>query len=487
MAGADQMIRPGSTSGVPGLNLLGDGLKVYSHGADALNDGHAHDSFDILRILKCDGSFGRAINYIKEWVRASDLEDSEPEVKATGTSSKYRRRSKAVRVADLKYDRPQWLLKNTLAEHEVGIVYGPSGVGKSFLALDLACAIADPAVKKWDGISVATRPVYYVNLEGQGGFRERIKAYQIAKQAAGVPVDLEDMWLREKDFELNERNGVDDVLADIEEFGIQDPVIIVDTLAQATPGMDENKSDGMGLVLQSCNRLRHEGNATVIIIHHSGKDETRGLRGHSSLKGAVSGVIQVNRDEVGNRFWQKEKVKDAAADPDKHYFEMAEVFFGTDEDGDEVGSAVVHHVVEAPRAESKFKQVSKAGEAALFAMKTALKDRGISAWEGNLKPGVAGVETVVRMDDFREAFYDLGPYDKDSKRVRFSEGRKELRKWNMFDSFEAKDGSGEETEYVWLNPLARPEWLGPMEIRWGHERNEGRWTLPKPTTSITLE
>ena len=52
---------PGSTTGTPGVVLLDDG-RVYSHHAsDPLGDGHAHDAFDVLRVLECGGDFRAAI------------------------------------------------------------------------------------------------------------------------------------------------------------------------------------------------------------------------------------------------------------------------------------------------------------------------------------------------------------------------------------------------------------------------------------------
>jgi hypothetical protein len=59
--GGDRFIRPGSASGAPGAVIMRnckDGVeRVYSHGGDVLNDGHAHDAFDIYRLLECGGEW----------------------------------------------------------------------------------------------------------------------------------------------------------------------------------------------------------------------------------------------------------------------------------------------------------------------------------------------------------------------------------------------------------------------------------------------
>jgi len=59
-------LRPGSESGIPAVTLLTgqDGRELcYSHGGDALNDGKAHDTFDVYRILACGGDLKRALGW----------------------------------------------------------------------------------------------------------------------------------------------------------------------------------------------------------------------------------------------------------------------------------------------------------------------------------------------------------------------------------------------------------------------------------------
>ncbi len=65
--GGERWLWSGSTSGLPGVRLLHDSERVYSsHGGDPLNDGHAHDAFDLFRILQHDGDVSAAV---KEAVR----------------------------------------------------------------------------------------------------------------------------------------------------------------------------------------------------------------------------------------------------------------------------------------------------------------------------------------------------------------------------------------------------------------------------------
>ena len=72
--GRNRWLHPNSTTGMPGVRLLpkSEPQKVFSsHGGDPLNDGHAHDAFDLSRILEHGGDMARAV---KEAVRMLDLD-----------------------------------------------------------------------------------------------------------------------------------------------------------------------------------------------------------------------------------------------------------------------------------------------------------------------------------------------------------------------------------------------------------------------------
>jgi RecA-family ATPase len=87
------------------------------------------------------------------------------------------------------------------------------------------------------------------------------------------------------------------------------PVVFIDTLNQSAPGSDENSSSDMGRLIGNANQLADSVQGLVILIHHSGKDQPRGMRGHSSLFAAMDVVIEVI-SESGTRRWQVTKSKD---------------------------------------------------------------------------------------------------------------------------------------------------------------------------------
>ena len=109
-------------------------------------------------------------------------------------------------------------------------------------------------------------------------------------------------------------------------------VIIIDTMNRASPGADENRSADMGKIIAGSSLLSELTGSLVILIHHSGKDESRGLRGHSSLLAALDAVIEVKRDSNDKRWWRLEKAKDGE-DGISHVFELEVADLGDDDYG----------------------------------------------------------------------------------------------------------------------------------------------------------
>ena len=77
-------------------------------------------------------------------------------------------------------------------------------------------------------------------------------------------------------------------------------LIVIDTLKRFMSGLDENSSKDMAIITQQMRDLTKHG-ASVIAIHHSGKDTTRGGdRGSTELGAGVDTVLVVEKgDSVG--------------------------------------------------------------------------------------------------------------------------------------------------------------------------------------------
>lgn len=225
-----------------------------------------------------------------------------------------------------------WRVRGVLPAQGLASVYGPSGSGKSFLALDAAAAIADGA--EWFGYRVKLAPVVYCVLEGEAGFRVRVAAWEQAKGRT-LPAGLR---LVLQPFKLTDLQDVEDLAAAVLTAGAG-AVTILDTLNRAAPEADENASADMGRILEAAKALQRLTAGLVVVVHHTGKDATRGLRGHSSLFAALDAAVEVTR-EGDRREWKVAKAKDGE-DGAGHPFRLEVVDLGDDDEGETVTSCVI--------------------------------------------------------------------------------------------------------------------------------------------------
>ncbi|WP_213780112.1 helicase RepA family protein [Caballeronia sp. dw_276] len=227
----------------------------------------------------------------------------------------------------------RWLVRGVLPVSGLAAVYGPSGSGKSFLTLDLCAAVADGA--EWFGRRVCAAPVTYVCLEGEGGLSNRVKAWSVRNKRL-LPANLH--FVTEA-LDLRFRDDVEAIAQAVNNGNCASGLLVIDTLNRAAPGTDENSSKDMGELIEACKELQRLTGCLVLLVHHTGKDATKGLRGHSSLYAALDGAIEVTRDD-SRRAWSVAKSKDDV-DGESQPFKLAVVELGEDEDGEQVTSCVV--------------------------------------------------------------------------------------------------------------------------------------------------
>ena len=288
-----------------------------------------------------DGAFDNALGYYAEDFTVDDFDAIVDEVVAgvmndDGSQEKGVDRFKPIQAAEFMNQKlPEWIVKNTVAEGEVAVIFGESGSGKSFLALDIGLAIARGI--EWNENKTKQGRVVYIAAEGEGGVRKRLRAYA---QYNGVEINMPEFPFDVIPACPNFLTGDDSVKVGraILDSGDRPRVIIVDTLAQVAPGGDENTSKDMGGVLARCKGLHRATGALVVLIAHTGKDASRGIRGWSGIRGALDTNIEVVR-ENDNRSFRVDKQKDGE-DGECWGFRLVPVVIGIDEDGDDITSCV---------------------------------------------------------------------------------------------------------------------------------------------------
>lgn len=232
-----------------------------------------------------------------------------------------------------------WFIKGFLPRAQLAILFGPSGSGKSFLAFDLCAAIAR-GLDSWNGKRVTKGRVAYLVAEGVPGFRQRIKAYRAEHAIKGSDIDM--TIIAGVVPNLTDEASVARLKADMKAFGPFD-LIVFDTFAQVTSGANENSGEEMSTALKHCREISQVCGAMSLLVHHSGKDDTKGARGWSGLKAAADVELEVKRDKDGaQRSVTITKMKDGE-DNTSQGFKLRTVVMGKDEDGDDITSCVVEY------------------------------------------------------------------------------------------------------------------------------------------------
>jgi archaellum biogenesis ATPase FlaH len=227
----------------------------------------------------------------------------------------------------------KWLIKGFLPKANLGVLYGESGSGKSFATLDLSAAICR-GLEFWNGHRVTKGRVLYVVAEGVSGFRQRIKAYCHQQAIKRIGMDV----IYDITPNLTNVSQITDLISEIRQRESYD-LIVMDTFAQVMAGADENNGQDVGNALAQCKRIASRCGAMVLLVHHSGKDVSKGSRGHSSIKAACDVEIRVERSN-DTRSITTSKMKDGI-EGIGYLFSLHTVVLAQDEDGDDVTSCIV--------------------------------------------------------------------------------------------------------------------------------------------------
>ena len=223
--------------------------------------------------------------------RAAQAKRSRSTASGTGSNEALRVYS----ISELMALPPQtWLVKGVIPQTGMGIVYGDSGSGKTFITIDLALSIARGLSWQACRIKQATG-VLYVSAEGGGAMGGRLQAY-----AKHHDTDLSALPFGVVTVGLNLRGGDDQKVIDgcneMRSRGVPIGLIVLDTLNRTMGGGDENSSQDMGAYLDAVARVVEKTGAFVLVVHHSGKDAKKGARGHSSLRAAVDTELEVKAE-----------------------------------------------------------------------------------------------------------------------------------------------------------------------------------------------
>jgi hypothetical protein len=292
----------------------------------------AGDVFDEIGLEDPDRVLPRPVpapTYYSEW---KDGREARRATAAAIPSAPPRAFTLLTPAAVLTRPRMAWGIKGVVPERGLLTIYGAWGSGKGFLKVSMAAALAEGV--DWFGYRTK-KPwrVVCIELEGAEGVRQRIEAWE-EYHGRIFPEGVKFIF---DNFRLCDPLDVVALGDAVEAAGGAD-LVLIDTLNRAAPELDENSSRDMGLVIDGCRQLEELLHCVVGLVTHTGKDASRGMRGHSSLPAAADAAIEV-RNGPGGREWAIGKMKDGA-DGASHRFRLEVVDLGVDEDGDAITSCV---------------------------------------------------------------------------------------------------------------------------------------------------
>lgn len=251
------------------------------------------------------------------------------------------------------------LVKGLLDQGTLSVMYGPSNVGKTFVAMDVAFHISAGA--PWGGLRTTRGAVVYVAAEGGSGARKRAEAlrrrHPDKMDGLQFHLLLSNVDLLRPDADLKP------LILAITELGVPVVMVVLDTLARVMAGGEENGSVDMGTMIKHFDVIRKATGAHVMIVHHAGKNQAAGARGHSSLRAATDTEIEIAEGQI---------LVTKQRDLEKSYqsaFRLDVVTLGVDDDGDPITSCTVSLV---PRAEAQTSPATPTEELVLDALRVVV-------------------------------------------------------------------------------------------------------------------
>jgi hypothetical protein len=303
----------------------------------------------------------------------------------------------------------RWLIKGVMEAETLGLLFGESGSGKSFVAISQSCCIATGT--PWFGRRVTQGPVVYVCGEGYGGVRRRLRAWELL---TGISLDGAPLYLSRRAVRFLDSSDIMLLSDEIAGLPESPDLIVIDTLARAFAGGDENSTSDASRYISACDALKERFHSAALSVHHSGHATGDRSRGSSAFKAAMDHEFKVAGGEAKTLSVLKSKEGEI---PAPIGFELVTVdTLWRDEDGDAITSAVaVPCECEEPRAKSV--PMTASVRYAVVTLHDAIAQHGdgeavhVDAWEDVFKLGHAGDKAATIRQKLHRAKEDLSNND----------------------------------------------------------------------------
>jgi hypothetical protein len=342
--------------------------------------------------------------------------------------------SKAPKFFDVEYacefavSTSRDLVKGWLGTGELGAMIAAPESFKTTVSVDLACCIAHGM--DWMGCKTLPGGVLVVELEGARGLRHRVIGWHAhhGLEALGAPIGMATHAMS-----LAGGRDSDDAKAFLQtakEFqhwlgSIPLRLVIVDTLARASGGGDENSASDMGQIVDALASVREATGATVLVIHHSGISAKDRARGSSALHGALDAELLLTKRDGGPAGGEirSTKMREREA-PAALCFNVEVVEIGMTDDGEPVTAPVTVQASAPVRIGSAAVKLNGEAERGLAALMAVLVSCGARIPADIKAPKSAvGVEVTAWRKEFAQR--RVGSSE-DATRKAFQRAQREL-------------------------------------------------------------
>jgi KaiC/GvpD/RAD55 family RecA-like ATPase len=348
------------------------------------------------------------------------LDEDDPEVKAE--SAKYREAHGTANGQDhpggglhlVPFEAMQprvsdgYLVKHLLSSAAMAVVYGESGSGKTFFALHVGMRLA--AGFEIFGRRVRRAGVVYVAAEAGKSIENRVAAAKL-HNSPPLPPSMPFAAITTRINLCTETADTDRLVAAIRGAALEKPVelIIIDTLSRVMAGGNENAPDDMGALVRNIDRLRAETGAAVLLVHHTGKDTSRGARGHSLLHAATDTELETTKDEAVKLYTVQVTKQRELATEGTLTFSLRQVVLGHDQDGDQVTSCILEPVEGVPSPRQKPAKLTGPAKVGFEQLKNCMANHAVDVPASSHVPKGAKGVTLEQWRGFLEKAAVINP------------------------------------------------------------------------------
>ena len=190
-----------------------------------------------------------------------------------------------------------FVVDDWLPAESICLLYAPKDHLKSFVAVDWFMSIATGIA--WKGFDVERGACIYIAGEGNRGLKRRFKAWCIRN---GVELPTQPIALSKMPMQVLDVDSIESWASFIRKAMIDmgEPIrlVVIDTLATNFGPGDENSPTDMARFLAHLKiYIQAVFTCSILVVHHTGKDVSKGSRGGSSIEGNADCVFTLKRED----------------------------------------------------------------------------------------------------------------------------------------------------------------------------------------------